>query len=391
MCGDAIYHIIEREIIMARDRESFRLDDEARARIDMEYSEVSSDFETELSRAADDSRSNEDDAQRRSSQRERNRAPQLPRRPRPVRRRPLPEEVTPRHEERRRRRPPRRTRDDRRREVYPSEREGAFGDESENPDEEFVPVRRKKHRLIKFAVRVMIFCGILLLFNIGLLIFSGQLWFNEPKKRDYPVRGPVITEKLGAVEWEKFAKQNIQMAYIRATKSTVYEDARCKKNMNGSAKTDLPTGMLHIFDPLMDGSDQADHFIEVCGDMEGRLRPAVEIQVGMFRRLTSPDMGKTAERLREYCDRIEEEYGCTPVIKCDKAAYENIVKDERFEDCPIWYECEYNKPEDDVRWDYWGYSSRVKFNFYENRKFLEMAVLKGDKDRLDELTVGYYE
>ena len=354
---------------MARDKNSFQLDDEARAKIDMEFSEVSQDFEADIGRAADASQMNEDDAARRSSRR-------------PPQRRP----------ERRRLRPERRRVQPVRREVYAKPQyEDRVDEEYEDdlPEEEFIPRRRKKHRLLKFAVRAMIFCGVLLLINIGLLMFSGQLWFNEPKKRDYPIRGPVITEKLGAVEWEKFAQQNIQMAYIRATKSTVYEDERFKKNKLGSAKTDLPTGMLHIFDPMMDGSDQADHFIEVCGDMDGRLRPAVEIKLGILYRVTSPDMDKIAERLEEFCDCIEDEYGCTPVIKCDAVSYENVVDRECFEDCPIWYESEYTKPEENIRWDFWGYSSRVKFSFYENRRFLEMTVFDGDEDKLDELMVGY--
>ena len=211
--------------------------------------------------------------------------------------------------------------------------------------------------------------------NIGVLFYTGQLWFNEPRKRDYPVRGPVITEKEGKVDWQRFSKQNIEMCYIRATKSTAYEDKNFQKNMKGSAKTSLPTGMLHEYDPSMGGKEQAEHFIEVCGDMDGRLRPAVEVEMNMLYKIIPPDYDKLSRELRAYADRIYEEYGCTPVIKCGKKVYSKIIADGDLDDCPIWYVSEYSKPDKDIRVDLWGYSSRVKFEYYESKGFLEMVLL----------------
>ena len=131
---------------------------------------------------------------------------------------------------------------------------------------------------------------------------------------------------------------------------------------------------------MLDGEEQAEHFIEVCGGMGGRLRPAVDCDLSFFYSILPSDSKKIAERLRAYADRIEEEYGCTPIIKCDSGFYEDIASAELFDDCPIWYVSEYHKLPKDVRADLWGYSSRVKFSFYENHNFLEMVVLNGGED-----------
>lgn len=262
-------------------------------------------------------------------------------------------------------------------------------DEEEYDDdyEEDIPRKPKRHWLRKLVFRLIMLCFIVILVDIAILLFTGQLWFNQPRKRDYPIRGPVVNESLGEVDWEKFAQQNIQMCYIRATKSTAYEDERFSENKNGSAKTDLPTGMLHIFDPTMDGVTQAEHFISVCGSMEGRLRPAVECDPNVMYLVVPLDYDEVSDNLRAFADRIEQEYGCTPVIKCGKRIYENVVKADRFDDCPIWYESEFSKPAKEVRWDFWGYSSRVKFDFYENNKFLEMVLLDGDEERMREMYI----
>ena len=253
--------------------------------------------------------------------------------------------------------------------------------------EEYIPKKPKKRRLRKFIMRLIILCFLVIFADLALLFFTGQLWFNEPRKRDYPIRGPVVNESIGKVDWERFVQQNIQMCYIRATKSTAYEDERFRANKSGSAETDLPTGMLHIFDPTMDGTTQAEHFIDVCGSMEGRLRPAVECDPNVLYLVIPLDYDELSDRLRAFADRIEQEYGCTPVIKCGKKVYDNVVKEERFDDCPLWFESEFTEPDESVRWDLWGYSSRVKFDYYEKNKFLEMVLLDGGEERLEEMYI----
>ncbi|SFB66992.1 glycoside hydrolase family 25 protein [Ruminococcus albus] len=270
----------------------------------------------------------------------------------------------------------------------PEEEYGEFPEvETPEGEEERPPKKKKKHWLRRLIVGVIVLCFTVIAVDIGLLFFSGHLWFNEPRKRDYPIRGPVITEKAGEVQWKRFAQQNIQICYIRATKGVSFEDKLFEQNKEGSGQSDLPTGMIHVFDPMRDGEEQAEHFIEVCGGMGGRLRPVVDCDLSVFYSVLPSDEEKVADSLRAFVDRIEEEYGCTPIIKCDADFYEDIASAELFNDCPIWYVSEYKKLPKDVRADLWGYSSRVKFSYYENHNFLEMVVLNGGEDDYYKLTM----
>ena len=53
--------------------------------------------------------------------------------------------------------------------------------------------RKKTGRFVrKLLLRLCIVGIILLMIEFAILLYSGQIWFNEPKKKDYPVRGPVM-------------------------------------------------------------------------------------------------------------------------------------------------------------------------------------------------------
>lgn len=262
---------------------------------------------------------------------------------------------------------------------------GDIPHESENTEE--VPKKRKRHWRRRIITGLIVLCAAIIITDIFLLFLSGRIWFNEPKKRDYPIRGPVISEKEGEVQWRGFAAQNIQICYIRATKGVSYEDKRFEYNKEGSGASGLPTGMIHVFDPLKDGEKQAEHFIKVCGGMGGRLRPVVDCDFGLIYSVLPVDEEKVSDRLRAFADKIKEKYGCTPIIKCDKDSYEKIAGKERFDDCGIWYVSEFKKIPDGVRADLWGYSSRVKFKYYESGGFLEMVVLNSGEEDYSKLTI----
>lgn len=260
-------------------------------------------------------------------------------------------------------------------------------------DPEVIQERKEKRKLRKrwrWFIRATVFFVIVIAIDAALLIFSGKLTFNVPRKRDYPIRGPVVTEDMGTVNWKKFVQQNMQMAYIRCTKGTVFEDKFFDKNKSGSAKTSLPTGFLHRFDLGTDGKEQAKHFIEKAGDMDGRLIPCVDISRSFGEALIPVNYDKATSRLEDFIDCIKEEYGCTVVIKCDKKTYKKIASRAAFEDCYIWYVSEFSKPDESINWTIWTYSDRVKFNFYSSKGFLEMAVYAGKENDFENMYISSY-
>ena len=254
----------------------------------------------------------------------------------------------------------------------------------------------KKHRLRKAIIITVIICVIVLIVDISIMLYTGVIWFNEPKKRDYPVRGPVLTEDLGEIRWNRFPKQNIQMAYIRATKSTTYVDKRFDYNWQQSASTTLPVGALHIFDPDTDGKKQAQHYSETVGDLSGRLVPAVDIRLTGMHKVLHGDYDKITEKLVNFVEEIENTYGVRPLICCDKKTYKNIVcnenvytrkKSSNFEGCPIWYESLTSKPDEDVNWTFWCFTDRAKYSYCEETEYMEVVLYRGSEEQFEKYII----
>ena len=199
---------------------------------------------------------------------------------------------------------------------------------SEFPDDEIIDVK-PKHRLRRFIIRFSLLCIIIIMINIAVLFFTGKLWFNQPDKNDYPVRGALIDSDMGKIRWDVFSKQNISAAYIRATKGTSFKDEQFDDNWKASHDSELLTGAYHVFSLNTDGKKQAEYFCSVIEkSMNGRLVPAVEVKLTGIYVVVAPDKDKIVSNLRDFCNYIESRYGVKPVIMCTNRSYEKYVQNE---------------------------------------------------------------
>lgn len=250
-------------------------------------------------------------------------------------------------------------------------------------EEQQAPVRRKKKKhpkLRKLYITVLILGIVVILINIAFLYFRGQIWFNEPRKRDYPVRGAVIDSDLGDVDWEIMSTQTISFVYIRATKGTGYVDEQYSKNRKGANKTKLLSGYYHEFDFSRDGKKQAENFIDSLGSLDGKLRPMVKLtRYGVYK-LHMKDSEKVRDELEAFLGRIEEEYGRRCVIMCDKDCYEEYVE-PYFDKYTLWMIDHFSEPKAETKWALWEFNPRVRSSGYANKKvYYAMTVYRRDRD-----------
>lgn len=265
--------------------------------------------------------------------------------------------------------------------------EDGYPVEEELYDEPQQEKPKKKSLLRKLLIRLIAVCAVVLLIELGILLYTGQIWFNEPRKKDYPVRGPIMDDGGGEIYWSKFPKQNIQMCYLRATKSTDSADKSFEKNWAASKGSGLPVGALHIFSLRASGKEQAENFLSAVGDLTGRLTPAVEVSPNIIEKIFSHGVNEVGNDLREFVDTVKQSCGVTPIIKCSSYAYDKYIRGE-FSDCMIWYESLFSEPDGDVDWTFWEYTSRYRLESFDNsKKYLHMSVYRYSEKDFEKLII----
>ena len=232
----------------------------------------------------------------------------------------------------------------------------------------------------KFAFVIIIIGVIYIMLNIAFLYYRGQLWFNEPRKRDYPVRGAVVSSDLGKMDWTEFQYQMITFAYVRATRGTSFIDEQYTANRTGIDDSKLWAGFYHEFDYSADGTKQAEHYIETVGDLDGELRPAVKLTAYGAYKLRMKSAANVKEQLDKFLKRIRQEYGRRAVIMCDDDCYDKYIK-PYFSDQTLWLIDHFSEPDEDSSWALWEYNPRVRSEGYENKKkYYSVVVYRLGKD-----------
>ncbi|MGN0601216.1 MAG: glycoside hydrolase family 25 protein [Oscillospiraceae bacterium] len=266
---------------------------------------------------------------------------------------------------------------------YPAPMENSIDTQDEESEGyEYSEEQIKKPKFLKrFLTFLIIFCLIIVTVNVGILFFTGKLWFNQPEKNDYPIRGAFVDSDMGEINWSTFSEQNLSLAYIKATKGTSFKDKNFDDNWKQSKKSTLITGAFHVFNLTKSGEKQAKYFCNTLGEtLNGRLVPAVEVKLSGIYSVIPPDKQMVINNLTEFCGYIKNKYGVNPVIICNKRSYEKYLSSD-FQDFPICMVSLFSQPDENSEWDFWCYNPRVRVKGYENSKeYFSMFVYKNNID-----------
>lgn len=241
---------------------------------------------------------------------------------------------------------------------------------------EYEPEQSKRHKkLKKIILRLLFLCFLLIAVNVFVLFFTGKLWFNQPDKDEYPIRGALVDSAMGEINWKTFSHQNIKVAYIRATKGTGFKDESFDQNWKNSSECNLMTGAYHVFSLKKNGREQAEYFCNALDtSFSGRIVPAVQVKLSGIDMILAPDKADVIKHLKEFTDYFEQNFDISPLIICDNRSYEKYIEAD-FKSCPIMITDYFSTPDDDIEWDFWCFNPRVRLKGYKNSKqYISMFV-----------------
>jgi len=240
----------------------------------------------------------------------------------------------------------------------------------------------------KSKITIAILGGIIILVTaICILLYNGILWFNNPSKTEFPVRGADVSAYQGVIDWTVLSKQGIQFAYVKATEGSSFVDERFGTNFENAQKTDLLIGAYHFFSYDSSGLTQAENFISVVPRIEKMLPPVVDIEFYGDKEKNPLSKTDTQAILAVLLNKLENHYGIRPIIYVTQKSYELYIKGS-YQDYSIWIRDVFLKPDlgDHREWTFWQYSNRGKLQGYTGEeKFIDMNVFHGSLEELHRL------
>ncbi|MFP4013383.1 MAG: GH25 family lysozyme [Chitinispirillaceae bacterium] len=238
-----------------------------------------------------------------------------------------------------------------------------------------------KKKIIVSLSAVLVSAAVILLF----CLYNGFVWFNNPGRKHFPVRGIDVSHHQKSIDWAKVSHSGIHFAYIKATEGKDFRDTLFEHNWRESGKAGVKRGAYHFFTFRSSGRDQARHIIDVVPKEEGTLPPAIDLEFGGNSR-NIPSRTDLAVELKECLRMLESHYGVKPVIYATYEAYEEYLTGE-YHQYPLWIRDIFRKPDlkDGRNWVIWQYSNRGRMKGIP--VYVDQNVFRGSRQELEEIVL----
>ena len=160
-------------------------------------------------------------------------------------------------------------------------------------------------------------------------------------RRGRQVRGIDVSHYNGDIDYTQVLRSGRTFAFIKATQDTSFRDPMYEVNVARARQAGVPYGAYHFFDYTLDGTAQADHFvdrIEAAGGILGTLPPVVDVECwrpsGVSTHVTA------AARLQDFVTRVYERTARLPMVYTSVFMWDQVMGDaEGFDHLPLWAAC----------------------------------------------------
>ena len=246
--------------------------------------------------------------------------------------------------------------------------------------------QKRKSRGLLAGLIIMIIA--LVFAGLYILVKNKMIHVNELCISSRDVVGVDISWYQGDVNMDQLSKQGVSFIYIKATEGASHTDSRFRENWIKASQSNLMRGAYHFFSFESSGAEQAKHFIEVVGDLDGNLIPVVDVEYYENMKLEPPAKEDLIRELHACLNTLEAYYNIKPMIYCSRAVYRDYLAGE-IDDYPMWVRSIYLPAgvEGWKDWTMWQYSDTTQLDGYSGgEKYIDMNVLSQDVT-LEDLTV----
>lgn len=177
------------------------------------------------------------------------------------------------------------------------------------------------------------------------------IYFYEPSRTEFPVRGIDVSHHQKAIDWRKVAADDVAFAFIKASEGGDHRDTRFATNWREAQAAGLKVGAYHFFTFCRSGSDQARNFLDAIGADKGSLPAALDLEFGGNCNVT-PEPSAIRAEIDGFLAPVERHTGKPVVLYVTPEfwdAYHRILPAR-----PLWIRSLFRKP-GQKEWRVWQY------------------------------------
>lgn len=227
-------------------------------------------------------------------------------------------------------------------------------------------------RLIRLILFIILVGGIItwVLLAVKNREININQWFVSGQ-----VMGVDVSSYQEDVDFLKLMRQGVRFAYIKATEG-VHQDDSFAQKWADARDTEMLAGAYHYYNYHVSGAEQAANFIATVGELDGRLIPAVDMELTAEEVQNPPAKDAVVTGLTVFLAILEEKYGVKPLIYAAQDYWDKYLKDD-FSDYPRWvrnvyYPAYLGAGED---WYVWQYNDRGELDGYAGEKYIDLDVV----------------
>lgn len=190
------------------------------------------------------------------------------------------------------------------------------------------------------------------------------------------IMGVDVSSYQEGVNFRELKRQDIEFVYIKATEGSSHVDSSFKEKWKAAEESEMLAGAYHYFSYHSSGATQAENFIKTVGSLDGRLIPAVDMELTVEEVYNPPEKEDVVKGLKAFLAVVEEEYGVRPLIYAQKDYWDKYLADD-FADYPRWarnvfYPVWVDSGDD---WVIWQYCDRGELTGYGGEKYIDLNVV----------------
>lgn len=184
-------------------------------------------------------------------------------------------------------------------------------------------------------IKVLIVLLVVAAIGVGgyfILINQGIIWRGDLDKKLYSVRGIAVDETNDKIDWTKVKKsEEVQFAFIRATKGSALRDKCYIYNNSAATKADIKISPYLEYQVGVEPDVQFKSFkntvkpVPLGTNMPQCIKLFIDSDVAT---MDSDARKAEAKKIFSLCTLMSEYYGKYPILYTTEDTYKNIIKDE---------------------------------------------------------------